>query len=525
MSWGEGYVTEVDYTPGYIAELNPVRAALPLLMAGVAPPTVETACELGFGLGVSLAVHAAAGDTQWWGADYNPSHAAHARKLVRASGAAARAEADAFADFCRRDDLPDFDFIGLHGVWSWVDADNRRLIADFIARKLRVGGLVYISYNCMPGWSAFAPVRHLIWQFVQRQSAPGIGMKARLEAALANIDALIEADPAFFRAMPLALDRYKLMRGLDRRYLIHELMTHHWRPEHIADMASALESARLTFVGGAHPIDHVDAMNLSAPQAAMLAGTTDPIHRETLRDCFTNQQFRRDYWMKGPTRLDGQTLGKRLSALRLTGLKPRAEIRLKARAARGDIGLKETAFAPLADLIAAQPGVSLGDLAALGRTHDLSFTHCVEAAALFVANGDVGVCAQPSASALVRSERYNRALAADDAGHARDDLMQLACATTGGGAPVTRTQLLVLQALWEGHADSQAQADAVLKRLIGGLPVTRAGPDADRQAVLAAASDVAARLPLWRALGAIGGSAAAPTTAHAAVPAPSSAAA
>jgi hypothetical protein len=85
--------------------------------------------------------------------------------------------------------------------------------------------------------------------------------------------------------------------------------------------------------------------------------------------------------------------------------------------------------------------------------------------------------------------------------------MQLACAATGGGAPVTRTQLLVLQALWEGHADPQAQTDAVLKRLVGGLPVTRGGPEADRNAVLTAAADVAARLPIWRGLGALGGGA------------------
>jgi hypothetical protein len=47
--WTAGYVSEIGYTYGYYTELNPQRLALPLLAAGIAPPKVEAACELGFG--------------------------------------------------------------------------------------------------------------------------------------------------------------------------------------------------------------------------------------------------------------------------------------------------------------------------------------------------------------------------------------------------------------------------------------------------------------------------------------------
>jgi hypothetical protein len=511
MSWSDGYVTEIDYTPGYIQEMNPHRAAFAALLSGYASPKVETACELGFGMGVTFATHAAASDIQWYGCDFKPSHAANAQRLLAASGARSNAIGQSFAEFCSRDDLPDFDFIGLHGVYSWIDPANRQIIADFLQRKLRVGGMAYISYNCQPGWTAFAPIRQLIAQYVNRLSAPGMGMVARMEAALAHVDALIEAEPAYFKNIPLALERYKMMRGLDRRYLIHEIMTDHWAPLHFADVARTMEAARLTYAGSAHPIDHVDAMNLTAPQAKMLLGTNDVVHKETLRDLFTNQQFRRDLWVKGAQRLDPRTRALKMAELRLTPLKPRADLRLKARAARGDVSLKEDNFAPLLDMISAKPGVLAAELSVVARARGLNFDHMMEAIALFIANGDVAIAQAPSEAVKAQAQRYNASLARFDALSTRDDLMQLACPLSGGGAAVTRAQLLLLDARAAGAATPAAQIEAALVRVRGGAALSRDGAiEGERGALQRAHGEIEERMGLWQALGALPATPAAP---------------
>ena len=89
--WTAGYVADIGYTHGYYPELNPLRAQLPLAVAGVAAPQhLATACELGFGQGVSVNIHAAGGSTQWWGTDFNPAQAAQAREMAQASGSGAR---------------------------------------------------------------------------------------------------------------------------------------------------------------------------------------------------------------------------------------------------------------------------------------------------------------------------------------------------------------------------------------------------------------------------------------------------
>lgn len=111
-------MADIGYTFGYYNELNPLRMRLAFLNAGLATPEVGTACELGFGQGMSANLHAAGSTTQWWGTDFNPAQASFAQELAAISRAEAKLYDQAFAEFCGRSDLPDFDYIGLHGIWS-----------------------------------------------------------------------------------------------------------------------------------------------------------------------------------------------------------------------------------------------------------------------------------------------------------------------------------------------------------------------------------------------------------------------
>ena len=138
-SWTSGYVTELEYTYGYYRELSPGLLRLACISAGVAPPSTKHLryLELGFGQGLSVNIHAAAVDGEFWGTDFNPSQVTLARALAEASGSGAKLFEDSFAEFAARPDLPEFDIIGLHGIWTWISDENSRVIVDLIRRKLR----------------------------------------------------------------------------------------------------------------------------------------------------------------------------------------------------------------------------------------------------------------------------------------------------------------------------------------------------------------------------------------------------
>jgi SAM-dependent methyltransferase len=196
MDWTAGYVADIDYNSQYYSELNPVRLSLALLNAGYALPNIRNACELGFGQGVSVNIHAAAeGGIKWYGNDFLPSQAAFAQRLAAEAGSDAQLTDESFAEFFARDDLPDFDFIALHGIWSWISDENRALIVDFLRRKLRVGGVVYISYNTLPGWAAAMPMRELFVQHARHMSAPALDSVSKVEAALEHVAKLFASKP------------------------------------------------------------------------------------------------------------------------------------------------------------------------------------------------------------------------------------------------------------------------------------------------------------------------------------------
>jgi len=88
--WTAGYVTDVAYTFGYYSELNPLRSKLALLNRRLHCTDFKTGCELGFGQGISVNIHAAASSAAWCGTDFNPAHAAFAHELSVAARLGAR---------------------------------------------------------------------------------------------------------------------------------------------------------------------------------------------------------------------------------------------------------------------------------------------------------------------------------------------------------------------------------------------------------------------------------------------------
>ena len=133
--WTEGYVADINYTHGYYQELNPNRIKLAFLNAGLEYSEYTNACELGFGQGISINIHAAASGIQWFGTDFNPSQANYANRLARSNNSSINLSDGSFKEFVQRKDFPEFDFIAMHGIWSWINDANRLLRVDFLKNK------------------------------------------------------------------------------------------------------------------------------------------------------------------------------------------------------------------------------------------------------------------------------------------------------------------------------------------------------------------------------------------------------
>ena len=448
--WTEGYRADIDYTYGYYGELNPLRAELALLAAGIAPPQTTTACELGFGQGLSLNLHAAASATEWYGTDFNPTQTAFAQTLAKASGAKLSVFDEAFEHFCARTDLPDFDYIGVHGIWSWIADHNRKVMTDFVRRKLKVGGVLYMSYNTMPGWAAMVPVRHLLTQHAEVMAAPGRGISSRIEAALEFAEKLLALNPAYARLNPSIADRLKKIKTQNRHYVAHEYFNQEWQPMAFAEMAGWLEPAKLSYASSAHALENVEAVNLTRDAQVFLKEIPDPMFRETARDFIINQQFRRDYWMKGMRRIPSIEQAEGLRQLRLILMTPRADVTLKAPGAMGEATMSDQIYTPILDALADQKPHFVADIEKAVKVKGVTLAQVIEAILVLTGKGDAVLVQKETAVSAARktSVNLNRHLMTMARGSAA--INYLASPLTGGGVPVDRLQQLFLLALSGG---------------------------------------------------------------------------
>lgn len=459
--WTAGYVADIGYTFGYYQELNPLRVKLAFLNAGLVCPEMGSACELGFGQGMSTNLHAAGSVIQWCGTDFNPAQAGFAQELAIVSDSSARLYDEAFADFASRVDLPDFDYIGIHGIWSWISDENRAVIVDFIRKRLKVGGVLYISYNTQPGWAAFAPMRHLMTEHAETIGAEGHGIVSRINGALDFTEKLLATNPTYARANPQIAERVKKIREQNRHYLAHEYFNRDWHPMHFATMAEWLEPAKLNYACSAHYLDHLDAVNLTAEQQAFLKEIPDAMFRETVRDFMVNQQFRRDYWVKGARKLNVLEQGEALRAQKVILVTHRPDVLLKVTGALGEANMSEVIYSPILDALADHKVKTLEQIEQAVKDKGVVFAQVIQAA--MVLTGAGYLAAVQDGAVIVKVKKHTDNLNAYLINKARgsNDIGYLASPVTGGGITVGRFQQLFLLALGQGRKQPADWAQSV----------------------------------------------------------------
>lgn len=477
-AWTEGYVTSVDYTYGYYREMAPHAMRFALHAGGYESPPDEgcTVCELAFGQGAGLALLAAANPgSGFWGNDFNPTHVAGARLMADETGLTNIDLSDAsFAEMLDRD-LPQFDWITLHGVWSWVGRENWAHIIEFARRRLKVGGALYVAYNAMPGWAALHPLRELL----QRACAPGATsattQRTRIDAALKMAERLMEVPTSHMVRTPQVKERLETLAAADRAYLAHEFLNRHWEPVYFGEMAELLSEAKLTWAAHGNPLHNIDAMCHHPALQKLLDEAPDPVLRETLRDIGLSTPFRRDLFVRGPRRLARDAQQQLLLGRDYVLQQPREQCPLTAGTPAGKVQLQPTTYEPLLDRLAR--GRTAGrELAALpGFAGADGVTRLLRALVVLVGLGYVTPCASVPAAERAQASvrRFNdrqlrRALAG-----AEEDFPWLASGATGSGLRMTRIEQFAAAMHRQHGGEPEAivplTVDAMLAR--GMLPV------------------------------------------------------
>lgn len=477
-SWSEGYVTDVSYTRSFFKELAPSFLDYVCVVNGVEPPPGSTLrqgggftyCELACGNGVSTNL-LAAGNPQgeFHGIDFMPAHIATARKLASDG----KADNISFHEISFEESLersfPQFDYIVLHGIYSWVSARNRANILSFIQKNLKSGGVVYVSYNTLPGWASIGPFQNFALEYSQIAKGDSV---ARVKEATNYMRLLKEAGARVFQANPHLTQH---MSGLDKmpaEYLAHEYLNQDWHPIYVTQAIRDFTGAKCDYVGSATLVENHLAYVLSDVQRQLLGKLPTRELRELVKDYLVNQRFRRDVYARGGLKLSASSRDQIMGGMTFALDAPPAAVKYQARVPVGQISFDSPVSRALVKALSAGPQ-TLKALTSLPEFEGKDVGEIVRNIQALAVTGQVRPVAAPDARAAAASLPMRKAILERVFGNE-----QLAYLPSGNGTAFALGPLDLAMLAAPG-AEPRAIAEAVharmsalkLKVMQGGKPV------------------------------------------------------
>lgn len=271
--------------------------------------------ELGCGNGLGIATLAASFPQGIFHAvDINPTQIDNAERLKEKAGLRNLFfhEAD-FSEVLEQTDIRPFDHISLNGVYSWVGESTRRHIQQIIHTLLKPGGTCNISYNAMPGWAAFLPLRNLFVQAANRHFGT---TPERIQKAYRSLRLMMESGFDYTDAHPEAKAVFDELANKSLSYVAHEFFSDHWQPFSFSEVASDFANLGVYYCGNTEL-----ARNTGLdPAHAELRRYSDRLLNEDLRSIERREKHRSDAYCNGTKPPEVSDLSESLADLHLGAL-------------------------------------------------------------------------------------------------------------------------------------------------------------------------------------------------------------
>jgi hypothetical protein len=174
-----------------------------------------------------------------------------------------------------------------------------------------------------------------------------------------------------------------------------------------------------------------------------------------------NQQFRKDYWVKGPRRLSALEQAEMLRNQRVILTIPRSDISLKVTGSAGEVTLSESVYNPILDCVADYKVRSIGEMEQTLKSKNVNFRQLIQAVVVLCGTGSLSAAQDEkgSSKSLKSAQSINNLLLRKARGSG--DVGFLASPVTGGGVGVNRFTQLFLLSIQEGKKKPEEWAQSV----------------------------------------------------------------
>lgn len=197
-------------------------------------------------------------------------------------------------------DLGTFDYIVVHGVYSWVPESVREHILHLCGGLLSPQGIAYVSYNVLPGWRSRGMLRDMLLHHCRGVESPG----ARIAKAR-DLLALLAAGLAGDGRPEAEVLRQELayLEGARESYLYHEYLEEVNAPETFSAFMTRARAQGLRYLADAR-LHTLFPSSLSLAAQGVLERFETQLETEQYMDFLTLRPFRRSLLVRAQVEPD-----------------------------------------------------------------------------------------------------------------------------------------------------------------------------------------------------------------------------
>ena len=185
-------------------------------------------------------------------------------------------------------DLGSFDYIIAHGVYSWIPDATKEALLRVSKEHLAPNGIVYVSYNCLPGWKMRGALRDMM--LMHTGGIPeGAEKVGQAKALLKFLSSASNQESPYGKFLSQELE---LLLKCDDAYIAHEFLEADNDAFYFSEFHNQAGAAGLFYLGDAEPASMMMADIPKEAQASFAQLKDNLAATEQYLDFLRNRTFR-----------------------------------------------------------------------------------------------------------------------------------------------------------------------------------------------------------------------------------------
>jgi hypothetical protein len=194
-----------------------------------------------------------------------------------------------------------------HGIYSWVNSDTRESLNQFFRHSIEDKGLLFLSYNLLPGWDCLSFIRN---QFSSSLEESPDDPEDAARRALQRLTELRDAGALAFHHNKAAMGFLNyLVEMNDIQYTVQEFYGIGQQAFSFPEIHDTMQGCGLSYAADASMLENRVDLCIAEAGLDLLGQCKSAKELQSTKDLLQNRLFRRDIYIAGDPSKDTKNPG------------------------------------------------------------------------------------------------------------------------------------------------------------------------------------------------------------------------